>query len=358
MKQLIILFVLAAICSCKNTPAGSEMKELNVQLKTVADSVSGLMSKYHYNPEELASEEYIELEGKVQELAKKSQTKQEFVDGYNKLWTEGPFSHVRLAKMEQPANQIASYIDSLRVGDQSVSLEWINKTAMLTVNTMMGVDTQERIFEAYQQIAEKRTDTLIIDLRNNGGGTFAGIPLIGHLVKDTTDIGMFVSQKWWRNNTNEPTIDDIKNLQPWKGWSIKTFWQDVQNNPLTRVQIVPMYPHFEGPVYVLTSNKTASAAEFTTDALARMEKVTIIGQITSGEMLSQKMFDLPYGLQISLPIADYFSTRIGRIEGKGVNPDITVDQSAAKELSLALIKGAEMEDALAKVQEKLSNKEK
>ena len=316
------------------------------------------MSKYHYNPEELASEEYIELEGKVQELAKTSQTKQEFVDGYNKLWTEGPFSHVRLAKMEQPADQIANYIDSLRVGDQSVSLEWMNKTALLTVNTMMGVDTQERVFEAYQQIAEKRTDTLIIDLRNNGGGTFAGIPLIGHLVKDTTDIGMFVSQKWWRNNSNEPTIEDIKNLQPWKGWSIKTFWQDVQNNPLTRVQIVPMYPHFEGPVYVLTSNKTASAAEFTTDALARMEKVTIIGQTTSGEMLSQKMFDLPYELQISLPIADYFSTRIGRIEGKGVNPDITIDQSAAKELSLALIKGEKLEDTMAKVQEKLSNKEK
>lgn len=358
MKQLIILFVLAAICGCKNRPAGSEMKPLNVQLKNVADSISNLMSKYHYNPEELASEAYIELEGKVQKLAKESQTKQEFVDGYNKLWAEGPFSHVRLAKMQQPADQIANYIDSLRVGDQSVSLEWINKTAMLTVNTMMGVDTQEHVFEAYQQIAEKRTDTLIIDLRNNEGGTFAGIPLIGHLVKDTIDIGMFVSQKWWRNNTNEPTIEDIKNLQPWKGWSIKTFWHDVQENPLTRVQIVPMYPHFGGPVYVLIGNKTASAAEFTTDALAHLDNATIIGQTTAGKMLSQKMFDLPQELQLSLPIADYFSTRIGRIEGKGVNPDVIIDQSAAKELSLVLIKGQKLEDALTKVQEKLSNKEK
>jgi len=343
MKKISILIFLVTVLSCKKKPSDNGMEEINVELMTVADSISSLMSTYHYNPEQLGSNEYIVLEGKVNEIALMSKTKEQFVEGYNQLWAEGPFSHVRLAKMQQPAEEMANYIDSLRVGGNGVNLEWMNKTALLAVNTMMGVDTQEQVFEAYRQIAKKRTDTLIIDLRNNEGGTFAGIPLIGHLTKDTIDIGMFVSQKWWNNNTENPTVEDVKDLKSWEGWSIRSFWKDVQDNPLTRIRINPMSPRFQGPVYVLISNRTASAAELTVDASAHLENVTIIGQTTAGEMLSQKMFDLPHGLQLSLPIADYYATRMGRIEGKGVDPDISIDPGKAKELSLALIKGQKLE---------------
>ena len=39
-------------------------------------------------------------------------------------------------------------------------------------------------------------------------------------------------------------------------------------------------------------------------------------------MLSQKIYDLPEGFHLSLPIADYYSAKHGRIEGAGVIPDI------------------------------------
>jgi len=60
---------------------------------------------------------------------------------------------------------------------------------------MTGVDTKEQIFEAYREIDKKTAKALIIDLRNNTGGTFAGIPLIGHLMTQPIDVGMFVSRK-------------------------------------------------------------------------------------------------------------------------------------------------------------------
>ena len=118
-----------------------------------------------------------------------------------------------------------------------------------------------------------------------------------------------------------------------------------------------MDPHFDGSVYVLISNKSASAAEFAVDALAQEEKVTIIGETSAGEMLSQKMYDLPEGLQLSLPIAEYYSTRIGRIEGKGVEPDIIIDQSGAMDLASSLINGQSLEDAMAKAQVELDKME-
>ena len=354
MKQAGILFIVLILCSCSFRPSSTEVKHLHQDLIVVTDSISQLMSKYHYNPAELNTNEYRALETKVMGLANSAQTQREYLTGFNDYWKDGPFSHVTLGLSKKNAQQMAEYLDTLRVGEQSVSLQWNQKTAILTVNTMMGVDTKERIIEAYREVASKEAKALIIDLRNNTGGTFAGLPLVGHVLTDTIDVGIFVSRKWWENNTREPKLADVQNLTPWEGWSLMTFWKDVQEDPLTRIQFTPMYPHFAGSVYVLTSSKSASAAEFTIDAFAHKEKVTIIGETTAGQMLSQKMYDLPNGFQLSLPIAEYYSTRIGKIEGKGVKPDIAIDQSVAMDLAISLTQGVDLEDALADVKQKIS----
>ena len=91
---------------------------------------------------------------------------------------------------------------------------------------------------------------------------------------------------------------------------------------------------FQGRVFVLTSKRTASAAELATDALKSSARAIIIGEKTAGEMLSQKIFDVPGGFQLSLPIADYYSAENGRIEGVGVKPDFEMDAAAALEFAL------------------------
>lgn len=352
MKHLTLLFLIVITCACNST-VQEQNTALNQDLLEATDSLSQLMAKYHYNPGALSSGEYQKIQTEVQKLAGTAQTQEAFIDGFNALWSDGPFSHVRLARQERPAAEMAAFIDSLRVGDHSVALEWKDKTAILTVTTMTGVDTKERVFEAYSEIAQQEAEFLIIDLRNNTGGTFAGIPLVGHVLTDAVDVGMFVSRKWWSENAAAPSTENLEGLKPWQGWSIQSFWHDVQEQPLTRVKFHPMTPNFDGPVYVLTSRKTASAAEFAADAFAHGEQVTIIGETTAGEMLSQKMFDLPHGLQLSLPIAEYYSTRIGRIEGKGVEPDITIDQSEALGVAFALIEGTSLETALQEAQSRL-----
>ncbi|MEL6305850.1 MAG: S41 family peptidase, partial [Bacteroidota bacterium] len=353
-KTWVVFGVGLIISACLNNLSARQTQELNSQLEVVVDSISELMSRYHYNPEELSTKTYRDIDSMANLLPRKTKSKEDFVNAYNKLWEKGPFSHVRLGFMQNSAKDMATFIDTLRVGPRGAVLEWMDKTAILTVTTMTGVDTKERVLKAYRQIAEKATENLIIDLRNNEGGTFAGIPLIAHLLADSTDIGIFVSPKWWRNYTNPPSMEDTKNLQPWQGWSIQTFWQDVQENPLTRIRLSPMEPRFEGEVYALISDKTFSAAEMTADAMANVENLTMIGETTAGEMLSQKIYDLPMGLQLSLPIADYYSVRTGRIEGKGVEPDIKIDPLVAKELALALIDGIELEKAMALTKSKLS----
>ena len=300
----------------------------------VAAAISKTMRARHYNPAELELPGYKRVEAAVADMAATATSDGAFVDGFRAAWREGPFSHVELRPAQQSADEIAAYLDGLRIGGGGAALTWAGDIAVLTVNTMMGLDTIEEIDAAYDMIAEKGAAALIIDLRQNGGGAFAVRPLTAHLLAEPFDAGSFVSQRWSRDHDRAPTLKELRSVDPWKGWSIRAFWADVQEQALVRLTITPAEPHYAGPAFVLTSRRTASAAELAADILKSSGRATLIGETTAGEMLSQKIFDVPGGFQLSLPIADYYSATHGRIEGVGVEPDIESAADAALEIAL------------------------
>ncbi len=304
----------------KESPSNAPEEKPN--LSAIADQISELMRHHHYDPDQLKQKAYEQMEKKAELIAENADSVKDFVDGFNKAWKEGPFSHVRLDFAKMNAYALANYLDAMEVGGSGCQLSWEEDTAILTVNTMMGLDTIRQIQEAYSEIIANDAKALIIDLRNNGGGAFAIKPLVAHLTKKPLDAGVFVSQKWTGSHEGSPSKETIENVQPWEGWSIKTFWDDVVEKGILRVQLQPATEVYEGPVCVLVSNVTASAAELAADAMGQLDNVLIIGETTAGQMLSQTMFDLADGLQLSLPIADYFSASAGRLEGQGVSPDI------------------------------------
>ena len=306
----------------------------NTDYSEVGVAINETMHAYHYNPAELDTPEYRRIEAAVAELADVATSDEAFIKGFREIWKNAPFSHVELNVARQSADDLANYLDTIRIGGGGALLTWQDDVAVLTVSTMMGLDTIEEIDTAYAEIAERETSALIIDLRENGGGAFAVQPLVSHLLDKPFDAGSFVSQPWNAVHNREPSRADLEAVDPWQGWSIKTFWADVQTDPLTRISFMPTEPVFDGPVYVLTSKRTASAAELATDALKGANRAIIIGENTAGEMLSQKIYDLPGGLQLSLPIADYYSVVNGRIEGAGIKPDIETDAADAFDIAL------------------------
>jgi C-terminal processing protease CtpA/Prc len=256
------------------------------------------------------------------------------VKEFNSAWRNGPFSHVSIQVARSSAADTATYLDTLRVGGNGARLSWMGDIAVLTVTTMMGLDTIEQIDAAYGEIAKKGARALIIDLRENDGGAFAGQPLVQHLLRAPLDAGAFVSQPWARATDRPPALDDVAGIEPWNGWSLTAFWRDVQENQITRIQFRPQPPIYDGPVYALVSKQTKSAAEMAADALLASGRVVLIGETTAGRMLSQKMYDMPQGFLLSLPVADYYSFHSGRIEGAGVVPPIQVDPKTALEVAL------------------------
>ena len=335
IKNFIFVIVLLSAIGASHADERISPKTNYLEL---AAAINATMRTYHYNPEELDTPEYLRIEEAISALSKSVTSDEEFTEGFRDIWSNGPFSHVTINDAQQSADDLADYLDTMRIGGGGASLGWQGNVAILTVNTMMGLDTIEEIDAAYAAIAEGDASGLIIDLRENGGGAFAVLPLVSHLLAEPFDAGGFVSQPWNTAHDREPNKADLEAVEPWEGWSVRTFWADVQTNPITRISFSPAEPVFDGPVYILTSKHTASAAELATDALRVADRVTIIGERTAGEMLSQTIFDVPGGFHLSLPIADYYSVVNGRIEGVGIEPDIEVESEHALDTALEFFK--------------------
>jgi hypothetical protein len=325
--------VMAAVCVSAGLAAAQNNASAST-FETAAAAMTETMRRHHYNPAALLDPAYAAAERAVTALAARAQTHQEFVNAVNAIWRNGPFSHVNLQIAKSSAGATAAYLDTMNVGGNGARLTWTGDIAVLTVTTMMGADTIEQITAAYQEIATQNARALIVDLRENPGGAFAVRPLIGHILRQPFDAGAFVSRQWAREGSRAPTRADIEQSTPWDGWTLTAFWRDAEGNPLTRIRFDPLTPHFDGPIAVLVSGRTASAAELAADAFRASGRAVLVGEKTAGKMLSQKVFDLPQGLQVFLPIADYYSLASGRIEGAGLAPDVPADSASAMVMAL------------------------
>ncbi|MEP7271431.1 MAG: S41 family peptidase [Acidobacteriota bacterium] len=157
------------------------------------------------------------------------------------------------------------------------------------------------------------TDALIIDLRQNGGGSPGMVALISsYLFRDITHL----NDLYWR-----------------EGETTQQFWT---------APYVPGKRYVDKDVYVLTSKRTFSAAEEFTYNLKNLKRATIVGETTGG------------GAHPGGPsrISDHFDVWVPRgrainptsktnWEGTGVEPDVKVSApEALKTAHLAAVNKA------------------
>lgn len=296
-------------------------------------ALEAVMRRELFDPSLLDGPAYAAVRAELQALLAAGVQRKPFVKAFNAAWRQGPVSHVRLQPSASDAETMAARFDQMDAGPGAVQLGWHDGTAVLTVNTFMGRDTEAAITAAYRDIAARPARALVIDLRQNEGGALAVNPLVGHLLERGVDSGVFISQHGQR--AGPPSREQVAQLPPWRSNSLRRFWADVQAAPYTRLRFEPLTPHFAGPVYVLTSARTASAAELATDALLGAGRAQVYGERTAGQMLSQKPFDLPAQLLLFVPVADYHAWHSGRIEGRGVAPTRAMPAAQALDAALA-----------------------
>ncbi len=174
-----------------------------------------------------------------------------------------------------------------------------------------------------------RTDALILDLRQNGGGNGA----LGQLLFSTFVAG-----------PPRATADLFTRTA--SGFDSTAV--------MTAARIEPDTRYDEKPLYILTSARTASAAEWLAYNLQSVGRAKIVGEVTAGAAHPIRFLRLNDMFDASIPIGRARS-RITKtdFEGVGVRPDIAVPvdrafSTAYRELLGVLL--AQTNDPLAKAE--------
>jgi carboxyl-terminal processing protease len=171
--------------------------------------------------------------------------------------------------------------------------------------------TPAQVKEALDDLATKNVTSLVVDLRQNPGGSFDSAVATAELLLPDNS-GIVTLKK--RGKDEEKYVAKSKGI-------------------LTAL-----------PLAVLVSNGTSSGAEFVTGALQEGRHARVVGQHTMGKWSVQSLDDLPNGYAFKYTVS-LFKTPSGRsFEGTGLAPDVEVSMD---ERELARANVAKPADRLA-----------
>lgn len=170
-----------------------------------------------------------------------------------------------------------------------------NKIGYIAVSQFLE-NTGDQFDKAVTALEKQGMKSLIIDLRDNGGG----------MLNTCTQM---VSRVIAKDKMIVYTKDKKGNKEEFKSDSDKTV--DV-------------------PMVILTNGNTASASEIMTGCLKDYGKATVVGTKTYGKGIVQSIMPLPDGSAIKFTIAKYYTPNGTDIHKKGIKPDVEVKISDAQ----------------------------
>ncbi|WP_051908493.1 S41 family peptidase [Candidatus Odyssella acanthamoebae] len=170
-----------------------------------------------------------------------------------------------------------------------------------------------RLQEAIETLQKSKADIIgiVLDLRNNPGGVMEqAVKTVGYFIKSG-----IVTQ----------VIDRSQKIKTIKAEEAVTF-PDI-------------------PVVVIINNGSASASEIVASALKYHERAIILGKRSHGKGSVQSVFPIPGSGGVKLTTARFLTPAGEELNGKGIQPDITVDSpSTMLNVSLFSPKGINDDD--------------
>ena len=151
--------------------------------------------------------------------------------------------------------------------------------------------TADEFKAKFEELQNQGITSLIIDLRNNGGGIVDEALQIANYILDKDSVILYEVDK----NNNEEV-------------------EKTTDNPIINM-----------PIVLLTNENTASSSEILAGALKDHGKATIVGTKTYGKGVIQQLLTLPDGSGLKITSEKYLTPNRTEINKIGIEPDENVE---------------------------------
>ena len=257
-----------------------------------------------------------------------------FYEGENRIAVADIGFELALERFAGPAGSVASF-SVLRDGR---SLDFTATRAKLTVQSVQGrvsatdpkvgilritgfdLQTPVQFKAEMNALIQAGCERFVFDVRNNPGGDLRSINAVLACFLNKGDAIVSMHQK--DGTSSLYTATPVTYTGDAAGCSIKE-------------EEIGVYRQY--PMAVITNAYTASAAELFTSVLQEYKLATVVGQTTYGKGVYQNIIDLaPYGYTGGLRLTvGYYSPPSGNnYDGKGIVPNLPIEQPAGKHLYL------------------------
>lgn len=157
--------------------------------------------------------------------------------------------------------------------------------------TSFDEGTAKDFKEKFEEIQKQGIKSLIIDIRNNGGG----------IVNEALEIADYILEK-----------DDV-------------ILYEVDKNNKEEIEKSKNDPIIKMPIIILTNKNTASSSEILAGALKDHKKAKIVGTTTYGKGVIQQLMTLPDGSGVKITSEEYLTPNKIKINKIGITPDEVVE---------------------------------
>jgi hypothetical protein len=314
---------ITAVRTIKELPLDDYPNIIKDALKTAESNI--------FDPQIIKSSQWKDFKENIQEFAPFAGDDIDIVFAFFYFSRNLPFSHFALLKPDS----IHKYKNNETIKNFEFK-ELSPEIVLLKINSLAG--TSEEVDAIFQKMNKHNYKNLIIDLQDNPGGSInAGLRLAQYLFDSTIYGGIFLTKRWFEHNNNPPNINEYSIFQVIDEANFSMLMNGIHNDIGIALKIIPLAEKFNGNLYVLINDKTASTCEPLVYGLKYYKRAVIIGTKTAGAMLNGEMFSLKNNFSLFLPTADYYTIDGKRIDRIGVEPDINI-KTGALEKALELIK--------------------
>lgn len=201
---------------------------------------------------------------------------------------EGSTVHVEVLR----GNQTLTFeITRKKVKVNQVEGKVLEKNIGYIEFTSFDETTADDFKAKYEELKMQGINSLIIDLRNNGGG----------IVDEALEIADYMTSK------DSVLLYEVDK----KG---KETVKKSENDPIINL-----------PIIILTNENTASASEILAGALKDLGKAKIVGTTTFGKGVIQQILQLSDGSGLKVTIEEYQTPNRNKIHKVGIEPDEKVE---------------------------------